>query len=648
MNLMEDSVTKDSVTNKRALRAIIGFGACVLALACGSEDSQNSPTPPPQDIRPPAEDPCANPLAATCPTAPVNQTPPVDNNEGNNGGGNNGGGGGNDSKPPSEQELDRAAVENILQANCGYCHGPALTQAQAKAGMNFIDDIDALVTAGKIIPMDSANSPVVKRMVRGEMPPPGSGYQPVTEADVDKVAAFIDNPRYWDVPDANCTDQDQVVDFDQLYQDINDDLGDADNDDQVFFRYISLTNRYTAGVCADGGLDRDRQGMIKMMNMLSIKATVGEVVPVNGDDTLYRIDLRDFDWDRSVDVNGQNFEDVWEAIAQNNPYVVEFFGDDANDAKDDAQTAFPVMFADQMMDVAVIGNLYYSIIGVDVNEPLGTFISSLGIDVDENIAEEEAIRAGTTKSRISRQDRLVERHDIGIRGGAYWQSFDFDDNANDSIFEDPFGFTPGGTEAIFTLPNGMLGYIIADANDNIVEDSDILLDTSQNNFRAVTAVSCSNCHATGFIPVVDEVRDIAVRNAREIGLNRDELEQLEAIYVSPDVFARQVKSDSETFYQRALSQAELPIQGGDPVANVFLRFDQDLELRDVAGDLGVTPEDLEDNLAILNPVLAVLDSPNGSIDRDDFTDVFVESLCEMTSNLENTPDPAICDALLDN
>ena len=49
------------------------------------------------------------------------------------------------------------------------------------------------------------------------------------------------------------------------------------------------------------------------------------------------------------------------------------------------------------------------------------------------------------------------------------------------------------------------------------------------------------------------------------------------------------------------------IQGGDPVANVFLRFDQDLTLNDAAGDLGVTPDELEDILGLLNPVLSVLD-----------------------------------------
>jgi len=635
-------VTRKQYGKLLTLRSLsIGFSAAALALACGS-DSNDTPT---EDIptRPPAEDPCANPLSATCPTAPINQpkpdpgvVAPVKPA---------------DPKKPTQQELDEAVVENILQANCGYCHGPALTPAQAQAGMNYINDIKKLADTGKIVPLNSAGSRIIQRMTKGEMPPPQSPYPQVTAADIDKVAAYIDNPRYWPgTPVAVCTDKGQLTDFDDLYRDVNSDLAKADNDDTPFYRYISLSNRFTAGVCADA-LDRDRDGMVKMMNALSIRANTGDVVPVNPDETLYRIDLRQFDWDRAITVEGANFTDVWEAIAAANPYAVELFGDDADDAKQDTLTQFPVMFADQMMDVAAIGNLYYAIIDVDVNLPLATFISDkLGINVAQDIADEEAIRAGTTKSRISRQDRLVERHDIVVRGGAFWQSFDFEDDANESIFEDPFGFTPGGTEAIFTLPNGMLGFIIADAAGNIVEDSDILLDTNQNNFRAITSVSCSNCHAVGFIPVVDEVRDIAVANARDIGLNRDEVEQLQGIYVSPAEFARVVKDDSESFYQRALQKVELPIQGGDPLSSVFLRFDQDLTLADAAGDLGVTPEDLDGSLGLLDPTLAVLGTSRtrpagGTLDRDDFTAQFTAALCVMTGSNENAPDPAVCAAL---
>jgi serine/threonine-protein kinase len=616
----------------------IGFSAALLALACGSDDKNNDEPENtgrgviPTDIAPRDETCADNPLLAGCggnnnavtPPPPPNVRPPPVTDEG---------------------ALAKAAAENILASNCGQCHGGQLTPQTAQAGMNYINDIDKLVETGKIIPLNSAGSRLVQRMVRREMPPVASGLPAVTEADITTVSQYIDNPRFWpDVPvvGTNCEDDGQLVDFDELFQEVNTDLSGEDADDQVFFRYISLTNRFTAGQCADA-LDKDREGLTKMLNMLSIDASIETAIPVNTEETLYRIDLRDFAWDRAISVEGQNFNDVWEAIAANNPYAVEFIGDDADDAKADTQTAFPIQFADQMMDVAIIGNLYYAIIDVDVAQPLADFISvNLGIDVDQNTLDEEQLRAGTTKSRISRQDRLVQRDDIEVRSGALWQSFDFEDDANESIFEDPFDFTPGGTEAIFTLPNGMLGFIIADANDVIVEDSDILLDTNQNNFRAITAVSCANCHASGFIPVVDEVRDIAVANARTIGLDRDEVEQLQGIYVSPQEFARQVTEDSQGFYQRALQLADLPVQGADPVSSVFLRFDQDIRIQDAAGDLGLTPDDLEENLDLLDPVLSTLD--RGTIDRDDFTAVFVDSLCILSTPLEYQPDPAVCDA----
>jgi serine/threonine-protein kinase len=615
----------------------------VLALACGGDDNGGNdgngatPTPvtPPVDVTPaiPQVETCEqNPLLAQClPAAPAPAagapTPP----RGGLGDG--------------EDELAKAAAENILNSNCGQCHGPG---GPALAGMNYINDIDQLVTTGKIVPLNSAGSRVIQRMERGEMPPVNSGLPAVTQNDIDTVAQYIDNPRFW--PDVaptsgNCTDDGQVVDFDTLFQEVNDDLNSADNDDVVFFRYVSLTNRFTAGQCSDA-LDRDRQGLVKMLNMLSIDPTITEPEPIDQDETIYRIDLRDYQWDRAISVNGVAFDDVWEAIADANPYAVEFEGDDADDTKDDTQTAFPIQFADQMMDVAVIGNLYYAIVDVDVNDTLGNFVlNDLLVNVDQNILDEEdgTIRAGTTRSRISRQDRVVERHDLGVRAGALWQSFDFEDvGNNENIFEDPFGFIAGGTEAIFTLPNGLLAYVIADANDAIVEDSDILLDTNQNNFRAVTSVSCSNCHSAGLIPVVDEVREIALSNQREIGLDRDEVEQLESIYVTAPEFARVIQEDSQSFYQRALQQASLPIQGGDPVSGTFLRFDQDLRIEDAAGDLGLTADELDESLDLLDPTLAVLE--RGTLDRDDFTNVYIDSLCILSEVLENQPLAADCDA----
>jgi mono/diheme cytochrome c family protein len=636
----------------------VGVSAAALMLACGgsnndsntgsdTKDSTSTPaaTPagPTTDIAPaaaPAPETCAdNPLLAGCPPVPAASTAataapapatPVTTN-----------GGGNGSDPGA---LAKAAAENVLKSNCGQCHGTQLTPQTAQAGMNYINDIDQLVTNGKIIPLNSAGSPIIQRMTKGEMPPPTSGLPPVTEADINTVAQYIDNPRFWPTyTPADCSSKNQLEDFDTIFREINQDLIVADQNDAQFYRYIALSNRFTAGVCADKALDQDRQALIKMVNMLSDDAKPGRVVPVNTNQTIYRIDLRDFNWQNPVVVNGQSFTDVWEATAANNPFNVQWVGDDANIAIATSHTNFPFQFSDMMMRNNTIGNVYYGIIGVDINQNINDFIANtLQVNVNDDLLQRTQVRAGTTKSRVSRQDRLVQRDDLVLQPGALWQSFDFEaNNANQSIFQDPFNFVAGGSEAIFTRPNGMMGFLIADANGVLQQDSDILLDTSQNNFKAVTSISCSNCHASGFIPVVDEVKAVALANARDIGLNQDQVEELQDIYVDPATFAKTV-TDDNSLYQSALSRADLPTQGVDPVSAIWLQFDADLNLNTAAGDLGLLPSDLKDNLDLVNPALSVLRT-GGNIDRDDFTALYIDSLCRLSTPLNNVPLQATCD-----
>jgi hypothetical protein len=239
---------------------------------------------------------------------------------------------------------------------------------------------------------------------------------------------------------------------------------------------------------------------------------------------------------------------------------------------------------------------------------------------------------------------VVERHDIGTRQGTYWQSFDFAaDAAGESIFSEPFSFNQGGTEAIFSLPNGMLGFIIADDDDNIVGESDILLDTFQDDFVARTSVSCSNCHAQGFNPVVDEVGPFVLENRRRFV--RDDFEAVTEIYLEPAAFAEVIERDSSVFLQ-ALERAGLPTTGSDPVAGSYVRFNLDVDLAAAAGELGVTPEELEDNLNLLDPRLITLRQT--TVEREDFTAAFEQSLCIMQGISDNQPDPDRCDALLDD
>ena len=601
----------------------------LLALACGNGIDTPSEDDAPVEIE---RDTCEdNPLLAECDTnpdeTPVEQAPddsanpPVDST--------------------SELELARAAAENVLRVNCGQCHGPQLTAAAARAGMNFIDDIDELVNQGKLVPLDSAGSPVVRRMREGSMPPLGNDGPRPSEREIEQVAEFVDNPLFWPEYRPAETCEGQLMTFDDLYAAIARDVRGLDADDRPFTRYITLFNRYNAGVCSEA-LDRDRFAIAKLVNMLSTRATIGVPEPIDDQRITYRINIRDYDWDRDIQVDGNNFNDGWEAIIDESPYAIPFVGDEADDVREDTETAVPVMNADAMLDVAALGNLYYALIGVDVNQSLNDFIlNDLGIDVEENLEDGEVIRAGTTRSAISREDRVVERHRLGRRQGAYWQSFDFNsDQAGENIFTEPFSFNEGGTEAIFSLPNGLLGFLIADENDNIVPESDLLLDTFQADFVARTSVSCSNCHAQGYNMVTDEVRPFVTGNRRSVG--REDFEAVNEVYLDPADFAEVIAEDS-AYYLASLERAGLPSTGSDPVAQSYLRFNVEVDLKQAAAELGLTLDELDDDLNLLDPRLSVLRQT--TIEREDFTDTFEESLCIMQVISRNVPED--CDQFLD-
>lgn len=544
---------------------------------------------------------------------------------------------------PSELELARAAAENVLRTNCGQCHGPQLTPAAARAGMNYIDDIDQLVNEGKIVPLDSASSPVVARMREGSMPPLNSDGPRPSTADIDLVSEFVDNPLFWPEyrPAESC--EGQLITFDELYESVLDDLRDQESDDRPFMRYVTLVNRYNAGACGNT-LDRERFAILKLVNMLSTRTSIEKPVPIDDEALTYRLDIRDYDWDRDIEVDGNQFRDGWEAIIDASPYAVPFVGDEADDLREDTETDVPLINADALLDVAALGNLYYALIGVDVGQSLGDFvINELAVEVEENIADGEAVRAGTTRSAISREDRVVERHELGRRAGVYWQSFDFAaDQAGESIFFEPFSFNQGGTQAIFTLPNGLLGFIIADDNDNIVPETNLLLDTFQDDFLMRTAVSCSGCHAQGFNMVTDEVRPFVLSN--RLRFQRDEFEAVNEVYLDPADFEQVIQGDSAS-YQAALERAGVPTTGADPVSRNYIRFNDEVDLATAAGELGVTPEILDDNLSLLDARLAVL--RRTTIAREDFTDTFEESLCILQIVSTNHPDPDRCAVVVD-
>jgi hypothetical protein len=276
---------------------------------------------------------------------------------------------------------------------------------------------------------------------------------------------------------------------------------------------------------------------------------------------------------------------------------------------------------------------------VNPNQTLDAFMQALGIDVDANFAQRRVVRAATTRSQVSRQDRIVERHAIGVRAGAFWQVLDSPTGAATSILADPFSADAAGTAVIFSLPNGLFGFALANANRTLVDESDVLFDPLQNDFVARTAVSCSRCHAQGILPVLDEVREFVAVNPQSFDPN--DVETIRALYPTQPEFQRIVSDDSSR-YLESLARAGVPESTEDPVSEVFLRFDDDLAVAQIAGALGVSQALLLNSLAGLDPVLRGLET--STIDRDDFDALYLESLCNLQSASQNQPDPDLCEA----
>ena len=172
------------------LRALtLGVGASALAMACsfGEIDGQNpigqdipavtgeQPGPDgqggPDTVVDPGPGPSTTPVTPTTPTTPA---------------------GSFDGDDPFQTVLGKE-VKAILETNCGQCH-----QGTASGGMDYILNLQSLITNGKVIPGNKEDSQLFVRMQQQSMPPAFIRDQRPTYGQIDQVGLFIDemDPNY--------------------------------------------------------------------------------------------------------------------------------------------------------------------------------------------------------------------------------------------------------------------------------------------------------------------------------------------------------------------------------------------------------------------------------------------------------------------
>ncbi len=268
--------------------------------------------------------------------------------------------------------------------------------------------------------------------------------------------------------------------------------------------------------------------------------------------------------------------------------------------------------------------LYHQVLGIPAT--LTDLQRQLGTNIQQDIVREQVWRSGFADSAIALANRVLERHLIPSGGKkTLWISYDFaGDGGKENIFSNPLDFQQDASEIIFSLPNGMHGYMLVNALGNRLDQGDdrVVRDATQRNGNVINGISCIGCHDAGFKFKKDEVRPFVDQS---VNFDVQTKEVVDKLYAAPDVFQSVVSDDSSVFLQSVQRLSPPTTTTVEPVSTSFHEFEQDVDLRRAAAELGFTRDQLLSQLGRLDPALAPL--ATGSIKRDVFKAKFAQAVC---------------------
>ncbi|MBO0725709.1 MAG: hypothetical protein J2P52_08935 [Blastocatellia bacterium] len=501
-------------------------------------------------------------------------------------------------------------VKTIFADHCFQCHG-----LNGKAAKNvFALDRVRLVQTRAVIPGDVA-SPLLKAVETGEMPLGGPELSASDKAAVrDWILAGA--PDWAGQPGqsgqyAGDADRRGFISESSLLSTIAEDLERTATRDRPYIRYLSLASLRNAGT-PEEELESHRLAIAKMVNSLSWRQEITAPAPIDAARTLFRIDLRDYQWTESM----------WRRVLSDYPYALILPESERITRLSGEITAY--VRGDWFVAAASAPPLYHELLGLP--RSVAELERRLGVDTASQLAEEKyVIRAGVRSSGVSQNNRALERHASPF--GAYWRSFDFRSNLGDqNIFANPLRFDAAGGEIIFNLPNGLQAYFLADAQGRRIDTAplEIVSDRNQPDDPLIrNGRSCISCHFAGMKSFRDDTRSAIGRQ----GLQPDDLDRALALYAPQDTVDRAVAQDEARFLR-----AEQELGGKyagkrwdtnaqtEPVNALSRRFQSELSIELAAAEAGLEARDFYDrlrwNTRLNNLGLSQLLAPGGAIKRD--------------------------------
>jgi hypothetical protein len=404
-------------------------------------------------------------------------------------------------------------------------------------------------------------------------------------------------------------------------------------DDRAFQRYVSAAFLIPSYCRIDSAANVVADALPLLLNSLSLTQIAASAQPLSGDEALLRIDLREMGWYRPIRVGAREHADGWEALSANAAQAVAWRGPEADALFEQLGTRTPLLHAHDLARTALGAGMYYGLL--DAPQTLDELRSALGIPPELHEEPNAYWRAVTTRSRISRQDRILLRYRGPIDGRLFWHTLDrWPDTATGSALVAPLARDGDESSVMYTLPNGMPAYFLAAADGSRLDESRALIDTGEGDFVPRTAPSCMRCHSDGgVLPVTDELRAYAATDPNQRFSPRERA-LLAEVYPSQDDLDALMEADRRRIED---ARARLGVPGPSGPLNDLVRMQgQDVPPTLAAAELFVSPAELERRQGELPGPLRVLTSI-GSLSRQSFNETYRAALCALSREARNQP-----------
>lgn len=291
------------------------------------------------------------------------------------------------------------------------------------------------------------------------------------------------------------------------------------------------------------------------------------------------------------------------------------------------ETAFPVYEFFWFVANALVEPRYHELLGMD--DSVESAQKLAGVDLVQANKVGAQVRGAVLFSEVAHRNRVLERTPTLARygRGTFQSSFDFKTSVRvQDALKDLLISQADANEIIFTLPNGLNGFFIADANGKRLDkaDADVALNNRSRflDRQVRTAIHCIACHLPdkGWIEVDDEVRALATKPVKLLAdsFAKDDFrrgEQIRQKYLAVD-FNELLRADQAVVEVAVRAATTNPngksltcAETAKIVTEVARSYTDDpVPLSRLAIELGVPQADLLKALTTegLDPVFAVL------------------------------------------